>query len=71
MLGVGDLKINTATREVTRGDRDIELTAREYSLLEFLARNPRRVMSREGLLSKVWEQDARVTTNVVDEAWVT
>ena len=66
VLGVGDLKINTATREVTRGDRDIELTAREYSLLEFLARNPRRVMSREVLLSKVWEQDARVTTNVVD-----
>lgn len=66
VLGVGDLEINTATREVTRGDRGIELTAREYSLLEFLARNPRRVMSREVLLSKVWEQDARVTTNVVD-----
>jgi DNA-binding response OmpR family regulator len=66
VLRVGDLEINTATREVTRGDRDIELTAREYSLLEFLARNPRRVMSREVLLSKVWEQDARVTTNVVD-----
>lgn len=66
VVGVGDLEINTATREVTRGDRGIELTAREYSLLEFLARNPRRVMSREVLLSKVWEQDARVTTNVVD-----
>jgi DNA-binding response OmpR family regulator len=66
VLRVGDLEINTATREVTRGDRDIELTAREYSLLEFLAKNPRRVMSREVLLSRVWEQDAGVMTNVVD-----
>ena len=66
VLRVGDLEINTATREVTRGDRGIELTAREYSLLEFLAKNPRRVMSREVLLSRVWEQDAGVMTNVVD-----
>lgn len=66
VLRVGDLEVNTATREVTRGDRSIELTAREFSLLEFLAKNPRRVMSRDVLLSRVWEQDAGVTTNLVD-----
>ena len=43
ILRVADLEVNTATREVRRGEREIELTAREYDLLEFMARNPRRV----------------------------
>src|SRR3712207_2180263 len=42
VLRVEDLEVNTATREVRRGTREIELTAREYALLEFMARNPRR-----------------------------
>ena len=57
VLRVADLEINTSTREVWRADREIELTAREYELLEFMARNPRRVLSRELLLSRVWDQD--------------
>lgn len=44
VLRVGDLEINTATHEVRRRDRQIELTAREYDLLEFMAKNPRRVL---------------------------
>src|SRR4051812_22623285 len=51
VLRISNLEVNTATREVRRGDREIELTAREYDLLEFMARNPRRVLSREFLLS--------------------
>jgi DNA-binding response OmpR family regulator len=66
ILRVADLEVNTATREVRRGERDIDLTAREYELLEFMARNPRRVLSREFLLSRVWDQEFGVTTNVVE-----
>src|SRR5215213_838399 len=67
VLRVADLEINTATREVRRGERRIEdLTAREYELLEFMARNPRRVLSRDLLLSRVWGQEFGVETNVVD-----
>ena len=67
VLRVADLEINTATREVKRGERKVEnLTAREYDLLEFMARNPRRVLSRDLLLSRVWEQEFGFETNVVD-----
>ena len=65
-LRVADLEINTSTREVRRADRDIELTAREYELLEFMARHPRRVLSREFLLSRVWDEEFGLTTNLVD-----
>ena len=66
VLRVADLEINRATREVRRGTREIELTAREYELLEFMALNHRRVLSRDFLLSRVWEQEFAVATNVVD-----
>jgi DNA-binding response OmpR family regulator len=66
ILRVADLEVNTTTREVRRGEREIDLTTREYDLLEFMARNPRRVLSREFLLSRVWDQEFGVTTNVVE-----
>jgi two-component system response regulator MprA/two-component system response regulator TrcR len=66
ILRVADLELNTATREVRRGEREIDLTAREYDLLEFMARNPRRILSRELLLSRVWGQNFGVTTNVAE-----
>ena len=66
ILRVADLEVNTSTREVRRADREIELTAREYELLEFMARNPRRVLSREFLLSRVWDEELGLTTNLVD-----
>ena len=66
ILKVGDLEVNTATREVRRGDREIGLTHREYELLEFMAKNPRRVLSRDLLLSRVWDQEFGIPTNVVD-----
>jgi DNA-binding response OmpR family regulator len=66
VLRVADLEVDTASREVRRGERRIELTAREYELLEFMARNPRRVLSRSLLLSRVWGQESGVETNVVD-----
>src|ERR687893_1118464 len=66
ILRVADLEINTSTREVRRADREIEFTAREYELLEFMAQNPRRVLSRDLLLSRVWDEEFDLTTNVVD-----
>jgi DNA-binding response OmpR family regulator len=66
ILRVADLEVDTATREVRRGEREIDLSAREYDLLEFMARNPRRILSRELLLSQVWDQNLGVTPNVVE-----
>lgn len=66
VLRVSDLVINRATREVSRGERAIELTAREYAVLEFMAKNHRRALSRDVLLSQVWEQEYGIETNVVD-----
>ncbi len=66
VLRVGDLEVNTATREVRRGPRKIDLTVREYELLEFMARNPRHALPRDLLLSRVWGQDSGAETNVVD-----
>jgi two-component system response regulator MprA/two-component system response regulator TrcR len=66
ILRVADLEINTSTREVRREEREIELTAREYALLEFMARNPRRVLSRDLLLSRVWDEEFSLTPNLVD-----
>ncbi|MEJ7815547.1 MAG: response regulator transcription factor [Rubrobacter sp.] len=66
VLRFADLEVNTATREVRRGERKIDLTSREYELLEFMAKNPRRVLSRDFLLSRVWDQEFGFHTNVVD-----
>jgi DNA-binding response OmpR family regulator len=66
VIRVADLEIDTATREVRRGAREIDLTPREYELLEFMARNPRRVLSRELLLSRVWNLESGIGANVVD-----
>jgi len=66
VLRVADLRIDTANREIARGERRIELTAREYDLIEFMARNPRRVLSRSLLLSRVWGHESGVQANVVE-----
>ncbi len=65
-LVLGDLRLNPATREVARSEREIELTAREFELLEFLMRNERLVVSRERLLEEVWGYDPLAMTNTID-----
>jgi DNA-binding response OmpR family regulator len=65
-LAVGDLRLNPDTREVVRGDRDIELTNREFELLEYLMRNQKLVISRERLLEEVWGYDPMSLTNTID-----
>ncbi|HKC10871.1 MAG TPA: response regulator transcription factor [Vicinamibacteria bacterium] len=67
-LRVSDLDLDVPARRVRRGDRDIELTAREFDLLEYLLRNRGRVASREMLARDVWKETDRATPldNVID-----
>src|SRR5919198_975329 len=65
-LAVGDLRLNPDTREVWRSDRQIDLTNREFELLEYLMRNERLVISRERLLEEVWGYDPMAMTNTID-----
>jgi two-component system, OmpR family, response regulator MprA len=65
-LAVADLRLNPDTREVYRGDRPVELTNREFELLEYLMRNERLVVSRERLLEEVWGYDPMAMTNTID-----
>jgi two-component system response regulator MprA len=65
-LVVGDLRLNPDTREAFRGDRELELTAREFELLEHMMRNERIVVSRQALLDEVWGYHPFAETNTVD-----
>jgi two-component system response regulator PrrA len=66
VLTAGDLRVDTARRLVRRGTTDLDLTKREFHLLETLVRNQGIVLSRERLLELVWGYDFEVNTNVVD-----
>ena len=65
-IAVADLQLNPDTREVRRGSREIELTNREFELLEYLMRNQKLVISRERLLDEVWGYDPMAATNTID-----
>ena len=65
-LVVGDLSLNPDTHEVARGERPIELTQREFELLEYLMRNERIVVPRQRLLDEVWGYDPFATTNTIE-----
>ena len=66
ILQIDDLMLNPATREVTRGGQKIELTAKEYALLDYLMRNAGRVLTRPMIAEHVWNQDFDTYTNVID-----
>jgi DNA-binding response OmpR family regulator len=63
---VSDLALNPDTHEVARGEREIELTQREFELLEYLMRNERIVVPRQRLLEEVWGYDPFATTNTIE-----
>ena len=65
-LSCADLVLDPATHNVTRADRKIELTAREYALLEFFLRNTGRVLSRAVIAQRVWGLHFDTLTNVID-----
>jgi two-component system OmpR family response regulator len=66
LLAVADLTINLLTREVTRAGRKIELTTREFELLEHFARSPGRVLTRSQICERVWNYDFDPGTNLVE-----
>ncbi|MES1194148.1 MAG: response regulator transcription factor [Solirubrobacterales bacterium] len=65
-LVVADLSLNPDTHEVRRGERTVELTQREFELLEYLMRNERIVVPRQRLLEDVWGYDPFATTNTIE-----
>lgn len=65
-LTLGDLTLNPDTREVTRGERKIDLTQREFELLEHLLLNQRVVISRQQLLDEIWGYDPFAVTNTIE-----
>lgn len=66
VLVVGNLKLDPATRLVERGGRTIELTSKEYALLEYFVRHPNQVITREMIENHVWGTDFKGTSNIID-----
>lgn len=65
-IQIADLELDPATREVWRGDRAIHLTAREFALLELMARHPDQVFTRDRLIDTLWDADFAAESNVVE-----
>ncbi len=61
-----DLSLNRSTRQVFRGNRLIELTAKEFDLLEYLMSHPRQVLSRDQILERVWGYDFMGDSNIIE-----
>jgi len=66
LLQYTDLTLDPARRTVSRGGRKIDLTAKEFALLEYFMRNPERVLTRTMILDHVWDYDFDPSTNVID-----
>lgn len=63
---IGDLQLDNRTKTVKRGEDEISLTAKEYRLLHYLARNSETILTREQILDNVWDINFEMNTNVVD-----
>ncbi len=66
VLTVADLELDLKTREAIRGGKRIELTAKEFALLEVMMRHPGQVMTRSQLLDRIWSYDVLTESNIVD-----
>ncbi|MFB0507033.1 MAG: response regulator transcription factor [Thermodesulfobacteriota bacterium] len=66
ILTIGDLSLSTSTHRVKRGTREIELTPKEYALLEYFMRNPNRILTRALITEHVWDYHFDPETNVID-----
>lgn len=66
ILQFSELTLNRRSREVTRGDRQIELTAKEFDLLEYLISHPRQVLTRDRILEQVWGYDFMGDSNIIE-----
>jgi DNA-binding response OmpR family regulator len=66
VLSVGDLTLDPATHHVQRAGQKIDLTSKEFALLEYFMRNPNRLITREMAETHIWNYDFEGTSNVVD-----
>ncbi len=66
ILRFADLTMNTATRQVQRGERDVELTAKEYDLLELFMRHPQQVLTRDIIYERIWGYDFGGESNIIE-----
>ncbi len=66
VLSVGGLRIDSARRQVWRGDQEVALPNKEFRILEYLVRNPNRVLTRDMIANHVWDYDFVNATNVID-----
>ena len=66
LLQFSDLTLNRSTREVFRGKRAIELTAKEFDLLDYLLSHPRQVLTRDQILERVWGYDFMGDSNIIE-----
>jgi two-component system OmpR family response regulator len=66
IVEVGELRLDPATRQVWRGETEIQLSAREFTLLEAFMRSPGQVLNRSQLLDQVWEYDYEHRSNVIE-----
>jgi two-component system response regulator MprA len=66
ILSFADLKLDTGTHRAYRGDRAIDLTAKEYELLELFMRNPRQVLTRDVIFDRVWDYDFGGESNIIE-----
>jgi two-component system response regulator MprA len=66
LLAFGDLRLDTGTHQAFRGERPIELTAKEYDLLDLFMRHPRQVLTREVIFDRVWGYDFGGESNIIE-----
>jgi len=66
ILRVGDLELDTVSHEVRRSGRFVDLTSKEYAMLEYFMRNPNRVLTRTQIAEHVWDYDFMSMSNVID-----
>jgi two-component system response regulator MprA len=66
VLNFSDLKLDTGTHRAYRGERAIDLTAKEYELLELFMRNPRQVLTRDVIFDRVWGYDFGGESNIIE-----
>ena len=65
-LTIGDLVLDTSKKSITRGEKEIELTGKEYEVLEYLMQNKNRILSREHIKQHVWDYNYEGDSNIID-----
>lgn len=66
LIKVANLTLNTLTFKVSRDEKEIHLSGKEFALLEYLMRNPGRILTKDGIISHVWNYDADILPNTVE-----